>query len=310
MSTRSRTQSEKGVGRRRRGLLPRGSGPYLTMLPALLFLVALSVFPLIYSLIVSFFQWNLMNPDRRPFVGLRNFQLILTSPEFWNSLWVTMLFVLMAVSVEFVLGLGLALLLSRDLPGMRLFRSMMIVPLVMAPIVVGLLWRFMLNRDYGVINYFVSLLGMERIDFLSSTRLALPVIAMVDIWQWTPFMFLILLAGIQALPREPFEAAAIDGASAWATFRHITLPLLRYSIMVALLLRAIDAFRVYDLIFMMTRGGPIDATDTLSWSVYNVGFRAFRMSYAAALSWIMLIMISILATMFVRLMTRRDAAMT
>jgi multiple sugar transport system permease protein len=283
----------------------RRIGPYLVMLPALLFLLAISIAPLLYSLVVSLLRYNLMNPDRMGFAGLRNFQLILSSPDFWNSLLVTVEFVVIAVGLELVLGLGLALVLSRDVPGVGVFRSFILVPLALAPVVVGLLWRFMLNTESGILNWVISVLGFSRTDFLSNTTLALPIIALVDVWQWTPFMFLILLAAIQALPHEPFEAAAIDGASSRETILHIALPMLRYPILVAVLLRTIDAFRVYDLIFMMTRGGPVNATDTLSWSVYNNGFRNFNMGYAAALSWIILIIVTAVVTVFIRLLAGR-----
>jgi multiple sugar transport system permease protein len=282
--------------------------PYLVMLPTLLFLFAISIVPLVYSLVVSFLRYNLMDPEPARFVGLRNFQLIFTNPNFWNSLWVTLGFVIMAVGAEFLLGLALALVLSRDVRGVGIFRSFILVPLSLAPIVVGLLWRFLLGTEYGIINYVITLVGLPRVDFLSNTTLALGVIALVDVWQWTPFMFLILLAGVQALPVDPFEAASIDGASRRQMFRYITLPLLRYPILVALLLRTIDAFRVYDLIFMMTRGGPINATDTLSWHIYNIGFRNFNMSYASALSWVMLIVVSIVVSIFVRLLLERKPA--
>jgi len=282
--------------------------PYMVMLPTLLFLFAISIVPLLYSLVVSFLRYNLMDPEPARFVGLRNFQLIFTSPDFWNSLWVTLGFVIMAVGAEFLLGLALALVLSRDVPRIGIFRSFILVPLSLAPIVVGLLWRFLLGTEYGIINYVITLVGLPRVDFLSNTTLALGVIALVDVWQWTPFMFLILLAGVQALPVDPFEAAAIDGASRGQMFRYITLPLLRYPILVALLLRTIDAFRVYDLIFMMTRGGPINATDTLSWHIYNIGFRNFNMSYASALSWVMLIIVSVVVSVFVRLLLERRPA--
>jgi multiple sugar transport system permease protein len=275
------------------------------MVPALLFLLAVSIIPLLYSLVVSLLRFNLMNLDRTGFVGLRNFQLILSSPDFWNSLRVTIQFVVIAVGLELILGLGLALVLSRNVPGIAVFRSLILVPLALAPVVVGLLWRFMLNTESGVLNWIISLFGFSRTDFLSNTTIAMPVIALVDVWQWTPFMFLIMLAAIQALPNEPFEAAAIDGASTWQSIVHIALPMLRYPILVAVLLRTIDAFRVYDLIFMMTRGGPINATDTLSWSVYNVGFRTFNMGYAAALSWIILIIVTVIVTVFIRLLAGR-----
>jgi multiple sugar transport system permease protein len=293
----------KGRTLNQRGSRWRHRVPYLVMVPALLFLLAVSIVPLLYSLVVSLLRFNLMNLDRTGFVGLRNFQLILESPDFWNSLRVTLQFVVIAVGLELILGLGLALVLSRNVPGIGFFRSFILVPLALAPVVVGLLWRFMLNTESGVLNWLISLFGFSRTDFLSNTTLAMPVIALVDVWQWTPFMFLIMLAAIQALPHEPFEAAAIDGASTWQSIVHIALPMLRYPILVAVLLRTIDAFRVYDLIFMMTRGGPINATDTLSWSVYNVGFRNFNMGYAAALSWIILIIVTVIVTIFIRLIT-------
>lgn len=230
-------------------------GPYLVMLPALLFLFAISIFPLGFSLIVSFFRWRLLDPGNRAFVGLQNYQFIVRNPDFWNSVKVTLTFVVMAVGVEFVLGFALALLFVREMKGMRVIRSLMLTSITLSPLVVGLLWRYMLNVEYGVVNYFLSVVGIPRMEFLSSLALALPTIALVDAWQWTPFMFLILLSGLQALPHEPFEAAAIDGASGWQTFWMLTWPLMRYPVVVALLLRSVDAFRVYDLIFMMTREG-------------------------------------------------------
>ncbi len=309
MSTGTDTLSQSAIVRpTQRSKEKRHLGQYLVMLPALLFLAAVSIAPLIYSLVVGLQRYNLMNPDRRGYVGLRNFQLILESPDFWNSLVVTFEFVIIAVSGELVLGLALALVLSRDVPGIGMFRSFLLVPLAMAPVVVGLLWRFMLNTEAGILNYAISALGFDRTDFLSNTTWAMPLIALVDVWQWSPFMFLILLAGIQALPHDPFEAAAIDGASTWQALTQITLPMLRYPILVAVLLRTIDAFRVYDLIYMMTRGGPVDATDTLSWSVYNDGFRTFNMGYASALSWVMLIIVTGIVTIFVRVIAGRGQA--
>src|SRR5918993_1440720 len=189
----ARTQEE---GRKRR----RHLVPYLVMVPALLFLLAVSIVPLLYSLVVSLLRFNLMNLDRTGFVGLRNFQLILSSPDFWNSLRVTVQFVVIAVGLELILGLALALVLSRNVPGIAVFRSLILVPLALAPVVVGLLWRFMLNTESGVLNWLISLFGFSRTDFLSNTTIAMPVIALFDVWQWNPFIFLIMLAAIQALP--------------------------------------------------------------------------------------------------------------
>lgn len=198
------------------------------------------------------------------------------------------------------------MLFYRRFPTDRFMRALLILPMVIAPVVVALLWRYMVNPDYGLINYFIKLLGFGPVDFFGSYQLALPSLVIVDTWQWTPFMFLIILAGLQGIPQEVEEAAKVDGAGPIQTFFFCLLPLLRYPIGIALLLRVIDAFRVYDLVFMTTRGGPINATDTMSWHIYNVGFRSFDISYAAAYGWLLLIVVLAVCTLIVRLMFRKE----
>jgi multiple sugar transport system permease protein len=275
------------------------------MAPGLLFLIAFSIYPLIYALRISFYKWNLLDLAGRQFVGLDNFVSILGDSGFWHPLIVTLQFVVGATLLELVLGMALAMLFYRRFPGDRIMRALLILPMVLAPIVVGLLWRYMVNVDYGIINYLIQLVGLPAVDFFGSTRWALPTLVLIDTWQWTPFMFLILLAGLQSIPKEVEEAARIDGAGPLQTFFYCILPLLRYPIAVALLLRVIDAFRVYDMIFMTTRGGPVNATDTMSWHIYNVGFRAFDISYASAYSWLLLIIVSIVTALIVRTMFRK-----
>jgi multiple sugar transport system permease protein len=276
------------------------------MVPGLLFLIAFSIYPLVYSLGVSLFDWNLVDASSRKFVGLDNFTGLLSDPSFWHSTRITLLFVAVGTLLELGIGLGLGLLFFRRFPGDRFLRALLILPMVVAPIVVGLLWRYMLNVEFGVINHFLDVSGIGRRDFLGSPEWALPALLLVDVWQWTPFMFLVILAGLQGLPEEVLEAARVDGASARRIFVDHMLPLLRYPIAVALVLRVIDAFRVYDLIFMTTRGGPIDATETMSWRIYQVGFRTFDVSYAAAFSWLMLILVVAITTLILRLLVRRE----
>jgi multiple sugar transport system permease protein len=279
----------------------------LPMVPGLLFLLAFSVYPLVYALRISFYEWNLLDVAGRQFVGLQNFTSILSGGnDFWHPLLVTLGFVGASTSLELVVGMALAMLFYRRFPGDRFMRALLILPMVLAPLVVGLLWRYMLNVNYGIVNYFVQLLGFGPIEFLGSTKWALPSLVMVDVWQWTPFMFLILLAGLQGIPQEVEEAATVDGARPIQTFFYCLLPLLRYPIAVALLLRVIDAFRVYDIVYMTTRGGPVNATDTMSWHIYNVGFRTLDVSYAAAYAWLMLIVVLAVTGVIVRLMFRRE----
>lgn len=292
--------SSSGKGGRRRWyrLLP--------MVPGIIFLLAFSVYPLIYALRISFYEWNLLDLSGRRFVGFENFTSLLSSAGFWRPLVITLIFVAVSTLLELVLGMALAMLFYRRFPGDKFLRTLLILPMVLAPLVVGLLWRYMLNVNYGIINYFVKLLGFGPIEFLGSTKWALPSLILVDVWQWTPFMFLILLAGLQGIPHEVEEAAKVDGANPLQVFIHCLLPLLRYPIAVALLLRVIDAFRVYDIVYMTTRGGPVNATDTMSWHIYNVGFRTLDVSYAAAYAWLMLIVVLIVTAAIVRVMFRKE----
>lgn len=276
------------------------------MAPGLLFLFVLSVYPTLYSLLASLYRWNLSNPTRRRFGGLHNFILLANDPSFWHSVSITLQYVALSVGIELVLGLGIALLFFRRFPGDHFLRALLILPMVVAPVVVGLLWRYMLNVEFGVINYLVSLLGFGRIDFLGNPDLALPTLILIDVWQWTPFTFLIMLAALQGIPEDILEAARIDGSRSLRIFFDHMLPLMRYPIAVALVLRMLDAFRVYDIIFMTTRGGPIDATQTLSWQIYDAGFKSFDIGYAAAYSWLMLILVVIVATVVLRVMFRKS----
>lgn len=269
----------------------RRLGPISVMLPGLVILAVLSVYPTIYSLVVSLFRWNLNDPADRPFRGLSNYQDLLTDPAFWHSVTVTLTFVICTVGIEFLLAFGLSLVFYRGLPGEKIMRALILLPMLCAPVVVGLLAKFMLDPSFGIVNQILGGLGISPVDFLGSPSLALPTLIVVDIWQWTPFLFLILLAAMQGLPDDVIEAAQIDGASWPQIVWHQVLPLLRYPILVGIALRLIDSFRVYDVIFMTTRGGPIDVTSTMSWQIYDVGFRSFNLSYAAAFSWLLLILV-------------------
>jgi len=236
----------------------------------------------------------------QPFIGFDNFISILNDATFFNALYLTAILVVATVGTELLLGLALALLLNREFKGVGLVTTALLMPMMMAPIVVGLMWKFMYNYDFGIFQYLLTSVGMPKMLFLGSGSLALPSIIATDVWQWSPFMMLILLAGLRSLPRGPFEAAMMDGASRVRVFANITLPLLKPVALIAVLLRAIDSFRMFDQVFIMTRGGPGISTEVLSMHTYLRAFAYYYVGYATAIALIMLYAISVIATPLIK----------
>lgn len=278
--------------------------PYLLITPAVMVLLALSIYPLLYSIKVGFqtgsgesAQWS-----------LANFTRLATDGFFFSALWHTIIYAVVALTFEFLLGLGLAVMLDRSVRGRSVFRAALLIPMMIPPVVVGVVWRLMLNADFGAINGTLKRLGVntEALTWTASPELALASVIAVDIWQWTPFMFLVLLAGLQAIPQEPYEAAKIDGAGRWQTFRHVTFPLLRPAILVALLLRTMDLLRVFDQIFILTEGGPGFATETVSLYIYRAAFRFFDFGYAAALSFVLLALTNVISIGYIKLLQDQE----
>jgi multiple sugar transport system permease protein len=276
---------------------------YLIFLgPTLLILLVMLAFPTGYVLIVSLRDFQLTNPTAgNPFVGLENYRTLLSDPAFFAALWKSVLFTVASVALTFVLGMAIALLLNRrDLWGTGLTRTVILVPLILTPLVIGATYRFMLERDNGIINEILALVGLDRIPFLASSAWAMISVILVDAWQWTPFAVLVLLAGLESLPEEPFEAARMDGASRWGEFWYITMPLLAPVIAVVLLIRTMDAFREFDKIFIMTGGGPGTATQTLPIFLYRAGFQDFNMGFSAATGVVMLVIVTLVSSLYVR----------
>lgn len=280
---------------------------WLMVAPALATILALSIFPLLYSLGISFLQWDLQTPEH-PFVGLANYTQALGDPRVYAALGNTLLITVLAVALELALGLALALLLVDELPGKGVIIPLLMLPVMMVPVVVAFTWRTLWDAQYGAINHLLGMVAGEpvRIVWLGQKHTALFAMIVTEIWQWTPFMFLVLLAGLASISPELYEAASIDGASYWQSLRFITLPALRPIIAVAVLFRALDVFKVFDLVYIFTQGGPGTATETISWYIYQLGFKFFRMGYAAAISYLVLIMLSILATLYVARFVRGD----
>ena len=278
-------------------------------LPTIVAVLGLGIFPLIYSLTLSFRRWDLQLPGR-PFVGLDNYREALSDDRVWAAMKNTLLLSVGGVALECVLGLGLALLLIDELRGKRFVIPLLMLPVMMVPVVVALAWRLLWDAQYGPVNHFLGVVSGRDVGirWLSQTDTALIAILVTDVWQWTPFMFLILLAGLASVNADLYDAAALDGAGWWSTLRDITLPALAPIIAVAVLFRWMDAFKLFDFVFMFTQGGPGTSTETISWYLYQLGLRLFRMGYAAALSYLIVIFLTVVATLYAALAMHEERA--
>lgn len=281
--------------------------PYWFLAPSVALLLALTVYPFLYILRLSLYR---MSPTGEVFVGADNFLRLARDPLFFQSLGQTLVLTAGALALEFGLGLGLALLLDSQIRGRNLWRALLLLPMILPPVVVGVIWRLIYNPNFGVLNGALQLAGVDttRLTWLADPSVALAAVIVVDVWEWTPFVFLILLAGLQAIPEEPYEAARIDGASAWQTFWHVTLPLLTPAILVALLLRTMDLLRIFDQVFILTQGGPGFATETISLYIYKTAFRFFDFGYAAAMSLLLLVGTLIVSRLYLGFLQRAGRA--
>ncbi|MBW3634634.1 MAG: sugar ABC transporter permease [Chloroflexi bacterium] len=278
----------------------------MLLLPSVLFLVLMTIFPTIYSLWMSMQQYNLSRPDLAHFVGLRNFGQLLVDDLFWKSVRVTFVFSLSVLALQFIIGFFVANLFDRERRGMNLLRTLFIIPVFASPVALGLTWRYMYQPGYGLINYFLESVGLPRINWLASPQWALPAVIAVDVWQWTPFVALILLAGMQSISPEITEAAELDGLSRFQYLWRIVLPLLTPIIVVVGLIRLIDALKTFDLIYIITRGGPGTATYNLPLHAYSMGFASFLMGTSAAIAWVVVIIVNVCAVTFLWLLSREQ----
>ena len=272
----------------------------LMLFPTVILLFLLTVFPLLYSLALSLHSWDATDRlEGWEFRGLGNYRDAFTDPSVISSFRVTAIFIGGTVLAEIVLGLLIALLLYRQTWGHGLTRTIIMLPMMTTPVVVGLIWRLMYNTDIGWMNYGLSLIGLPGIDWLGSANTARLSVGIAEVWEWTPFVVLVLLAARQSLPVEPFEAAKVDGAKRSQTFYYLTLPFLLPAIVVCVLLRVIDSFKYFDLFYVLTGGGPGNSTEVISLHTYKQGFNFFNMGYAAALSYLMLFAVVIFANVVI-----------
>jgi multiple sugar transport system permease protein len=276
--------------------------------PAMLVMLVVNIYPFLYALYISMHTFTLGRPTPPRFIGLSNYRDLLDDDRFINSLWVSFKFVGIAVAAEFLLGFTLAFLFNTRLRGMETLRKIAILPIMVMPLASGLVWFYILNENFGAMNWFAVLAGAsQRIRFLTDDNLAILSLVLADAWQWTPFVMLVMFAALQSIPEYVYEAAKMDGLNSWQTFWRVTLPLLRSAIWVVLVLRVVDAFRMIELIYLMTRGGPGGATETLSWYIYSTGFLDQDLGSAAAEAVVMIIVVTIVAQVFVRRLQYREA---
>jgi multiple sugar transport system permease protein len=253
--------------------------------PAVLLVAVLIVYPIAYTGWMSFQEWSASSLSPPRFVGAANYTKILVGDaRFREAVGRTIYFTLVAVAAETLLGVAMALLFNREFWGRGLLRTLAILPMVATPTAIALVFVMMYHPTLGVANYLASVAGLAPFRWTYSSQTALYALALVDIWQWTPLIMLIALAGLASLPREPYEAARLDGASPLQAFWHITLPLLRPALVVAILFRAIDALKTFDIIFVMTQGGPANASETINILLFNQAFSYFNMGYAASMA--------------------------
>ena len=270
--------------------------------PSLALLFTVILFPVFWALFTSVHDYTLIAPNFDNFTGAANYVEAVNTPEFRHSLLLTTMFVAGVVAIEFVLGFIVALMLNNVERFKPIYYGILLCPLLMNPVIVGLIWRMFLHPSLGIVNYLLSVAGVEPVNWLGSTKVAIWTIIMVDIWHQVSFMIVLLLAGLSALPKEPYEAARVDGAGTIRAFLHITLPLMGPVIMVTLLIRLIFAVKTYDLVYIMTRGGPGTSTDFISYFIYRTAFVSLNIGEASAMSAILLSLILLLTGYLYRYM--------
>lgn len=283
----------------------------LLIAPALVLILFFALIPLGYAINVSFRFADLTSPRGVDnYVGLENYHFVLNDDFFWEAAQRTLFFAVIAVAVEMIAGVAIAFLLHEMRWFKGITRSLIILPLAASPVAVGLIWRNMYHPDFGVYNYLVSLLGISEQNWLGDPDLAMYSVIIFDVWQWTPFVILITLAGLQALPKEPFEAAQLDGASTWRVLRTLTFPMLTPVLTLVFVLRTIDAIRLYDAVFSLTSGGPGTTTEVLTYYLYRTGLRFFRMDRASAMALLFLYVTVVFTGLVMRRFMRNIAART
>lgn len=274
-------------------------------LPGLLVLAIVLGFPVIYAILLSFSSFTLMKPGLWPMVGLENFTSVMSDPAFWSATWLTVKYSAITVAGEFVLGLGIALMLNRVVKTRPIYFALLTIPMAMSPVSVALIWRMLLQPNLGIVNHLLESWGLSRLDWLGDPDLAFWSMVTIDIWQQMSFVVLILAAGLASLPRDPYEAAEMDGARSWQQFWYITLPMLKPVAAITVVIQLINELRTYDLPYVLTRGGPGTATEVLSFFAYRRAFLGLSLNEGSAAALILLLIILAMTVIFFAMLERR-----
>ncbi|MEI8179710.1 sugar ABC transporter permease [Aestuariivirga sp.] len=275
-------------------------------LPGFSALAIVMGFPLVYALVMSVSSQTLLHPDLLPLKGLGNFITVMSDPGFWGATWLTVIYSVVTVAGEFVLGLGIALMLNRTVKMKPVYFALLTIPMAMSPVSVALIWRMLLQPNLGIVNHVIQSLGGAPVDWLGNANLALWTMAGIDIWQQVSFVILILAAGLASLPKDPYEAAEVDGATSWQQFWNITLPMLRPVAMITVVIQLINEFRTYDLPYVLTRGGPGTSTEVLSFFAYRRAFLGLSLNEGAAASFALLLIVLAMTVVFFALLERQE----
>jgi multiple sugar transport system permease protein len=278
--------------------------PLLLIAPATLLLALITVLPILDAIRTSLLNWDVLSIVPPRFVWLQNYRAALTDPLFWHSFEVTLMFVGGVIIFQLTIGFGIALLIDNLPRGQQVIATMIVLPAVLPPMVVGFQWLSLFDGDFGPLDYLLQRIGLPAVAWTGDAHAALPALILVDFWESTPFVVLLLYAGLRSLPRPVFEASRVDGATPWQTLWTITVPLLRPTIAIVLILRIIATFKFFDIIFVLTNGGPGTATENLTYYTYTQGFTYFNYGYATALGIIEMIMVTILVTIILGYMDR------
>jgi len=269
--------------------------------PALIVLFLVTIYPILYAFFLSFHR-RLLIFDLDKFVGLENYLFLLRDDRFWNALTNTFYFTAGSVSLELLLGLAIALLLNKPFKFRGLIRALVLIPWAIPTVVSAKMWEWIFDADFGLLNYLMG----AKVNWLGNPLLAMPVAIFVDVWKTTPFVAILLMAGLQVIPRELYQSAKMDGAGNWAMFRKITLPLLKPVILVVLIFRTLDAFRVFDVIYVLTGGGPANTTETLSIYAYRVLFQTLQFGYGSTLSVVVFFCVASISVFYIKILIQEN----
>ncbi|MCP2155719.1 UNVERIFIED_ORG: multiple sugar transport system permease protein [Rhizobium sp. SLBN-170] len=296
--------TKTGASRKERSRLARLAPNYWPfVIPALVVISAVIVFPWVFTLWMSVHRWTL--GQEQSFIGFDNYIRLASDVRFWESLWHTLIYTVLSVVAPLFLGTLAALVFDAQFPLRGFLRGVFVMPMMATPVAIALVWTMMFHPQLGVLNYLLSFIHIGPLEWIYNQSTVIPSLVLVETWQWTPLVMLIVLGGLAAVPREPYESAEIDGANAWQKFRYLTMPMIAPFLMIAVIIRSIDAVKSFDIIYAMTQGGPGTASETINIYLYNTAFSYYDIGYGSAMAVVFFIII--VALSFVLLMVRQRA---